>query len=145
MPGLLPDSWDQLLLLCGHHGEGRLGSPKEEETKSTQRQNARRREEFLKKKVNASTEKKLSYPGEPGHPLVACILCSVFTHYTVYSFKELCSEAQMAGSVDYSLHSVYYTVYSAECMVQTCAEPIGLAGREPLIVSPSQRKFQTNP
>ena len=34
VPGLLPDSWDQLLLLCGHHGEGRLGSPKEEETKS---------------------------------------------------------------------------------------------------------------
>ena len=88
---------------------------KKKPTPSTQRRNARRREEFLKKKVNASTEKKLSSPGEPGHPLVACILCSVFTHYTVYSFKELCSEAQLAGSVDYSLHSVYYTVYSKHC------------------------------
>ena len=58
---------------------------KKKPTPSTQRRNARRREEFLKKKVQASTEKKLSSPGEPGHPLVACILCSV--DYSLHSIQ----------------------------------------------------------
>ena len=93
-------------------GKGGLAPQKKRKPNpSTQRQNARRREEFLKKKVNASTEKKLSSPDEPGHPLVACIIyivyCAVFiTHYTVHSYTVQC------GSVDYSLHSVYYTVYT---------------------------------
>ena len=59
-------------------GKGALAPQKKRKPNpSTQRQNARRREEFMTKKVNASTEKKLSSPGEPGHPLVACILCIV--------------------------------------------------------------------
>ena len=47
-------------------GKGTLAPQKKRKPNpSTQRQNARRREEFMKKKVNASTEKKLSSPGEP--------------------------------------------------------------------------------
>ena len=49
-------------------GKGALASQKmkkKKPTPSTQRRNARRREEFLKKKVNALTEEKLSSLGEP--------------------------------------------------------------------------------
>ena len=73
-------------------GKGTLAPQKKRKPNpSTQRQNARRREEFLKKKVQASTEKKLSSPGEPGHPLVACILCSVEILITQYTVLKSCA------------------------------------------------------
>ena len=113
VPGLLPDSWDQLLPLCGHHGEGSLGSPKEEETKSihseTKCQKKRRISEeesqcFNWKEVIVSRWTRSPFSGVY---IVHCWL--LMTQYTVIQ----CSEAALITR---------YTVYITQCIVYSCTE-----------------------
>ena len=58
------------------------------------------------------------------YTVIQCSAAALITHYTVFItqcilysielYRVVQSWAQLASSVDYSFHSVYYTVYSKE-------------------------------